>query len=403
VSFSLPKVEVPSGEHSSRIHSLRRQMERCRIDVIVLTDQANIEYFLGYHTLTWAYKARPLFAVISDCNQTLVASRTEVRNVEHSPGEFQAVYYAGYLSDACRTLSDVIASHAPGELVIAVDYGQDFFGRGSLALIDVLTAAAAPKPLVPAGTAIWPVRQIKSPYEVSQKTLAFSIVNRAFDQVIGAAEPGMTEREMHNRLQAACFEHGAETASPIAMNFGRGEFVYNRPPGGRKLQDGDYVWTDFRATFGGYPADRNRIARAGDPPAWERDVYGRVRAVTIELAESVKPGETTGMVFDRYLKLWEGAGLPETYRYLNRIGHGGGLDVTEPPSIARDGDEVLKYGMILHFEPKLELDGAVFQFEEVVYLTDTGVEFISELSPDAIPVVHAAQASAYAAGQDGAQ
>lgn len=398
MGFSLPKQDAPVGEHSQRIQRLRHEMEPRRIDVVVLTDQANIEYFLGYHTLTWAYKARPLFAVITADDQTLIAARTEVRNVDHAAGGFRTAYYAGYLTDACREVSEVIGSQNTTPQVIAVDYGQDFFGRGSLELIDALTLASDSKPPISAGSAIWAVRKIKSPFEVAQKRTAFSIVNRAFDRVVAAATTGITEREMHNRLQAVCFEHGAETADPIAMTFGRGELIYNRPPGKRKLQDGDYVWTDFRATFGGYPADRNRIARAGAPPAWEREVYSRVREVTIELAKSVRPSETTGAVFTRYLNMWKESGLPETYKYLNRIGHGGGLDVTEPPSVSRGGDEVLEAGMILHFEPKLELDGAVFQFEEVVHLRGDGVEFISALSPETIPVIQVASVKTHAAG-----
>ncbi len=398
MGFSLPRPEAPPGENARRIHRLHREMERGGIDIVVLTDQANIEYFLGYHTLTWAYKARPLFAVVSLHGQTLIASQAEIRNVGQAQRDFQAVYYAGYLADACKAAAGVIAAHSVARPRIAIDYGQDFFGRGSLELVDALTDLSASAALLPAGDAIWAVRKIKSRFEVEQKKTAFSIVNRAFDSVVSDAQIGITERELHNRLQAAFFEQGAETASPIAMTFGRGEFVYNRPPGTRKLRDGDYIWTDFRATFGGYPADRNRIARAGEPARWEREAYRQVRSVTVELAKSVRPGETTGEVFSRCLEMWADCGLPDTYKYLSRIGHGGGLDVTEPPSVSRGGDERLEAGMILHFEPKLELDGAVFQFEEVVHLTDDGAQFISALSPEAIPVIQAAREDVHAGG-----
>jgi hypothetical protein len=49
------------------------------------------------------------------------------------------------------------------------------------------------------------------------------------------------------------------------MTFCRGEFNYGRLPRMRPLERGQYVWTDFRSTYGGYPADRNRIARGGPP------------------------------------------------------------------------------------------------------------------------------------------
>jgi len=44
--------------------------------------------------------------------------------------------------------------------------------------------------------------------------------------------------------------------------------------------------------------------------------------------------------------------------------------------------------MILHLEPKLERAGAVFQFEEIIYVGEAGSEFLSDLSPEQIPVIN---------------
>jgi hypothetical protein len=46
--------------------------------------------------------------------------------------------------------------------------------------------------------------------------------------------------------------------------------------------------------------------------------------------------------------------------------------------------------MILHVEPKLEIDGAIFQFEEVVYVTKEHNEFLAELCPERLPIVRRA-------------
>lgn len=197
----------------------------------------------------------------------------------------------------------------------------------------------------------------------------------------------MSERELCSDIQARTLKYGADRADPIAMTFGRGDLIYNRPPTDRVLRRDDYIWTDFRAPYGGYPADRNRIARAGSAPASERASYASVRDLTLELAGGIRPGLLCRDIFETYRQLWASAGLPQPYALISRIGHGGGLDVTEPPSLsAFDKTEILP-GMILHLEPKLELDGAVFQFEEIVHVTDTGVEFISALSPIDLPIV----------------
>ncbi|WP_035898857.1 M24 family metallopeptidase [Labrenzia sp. DG1229] len=374
-------------EIQDRVSRVREQMAESDIEQLILTDQVNIEYFLGYRTLTWAYKARPLFAIISQSDVHLIAAQSEKRNLDQVRQSFETHLYDGYLTQAVQKLSSILRSAPSKTAKIAIDYGQDFFGRGSLELIDFLNKHCASNRLVSAGPVIWPVRTLKSRYELEQKKRAFSIVNRAFDDVISKATWGISEVELYAQMQCCFFEHGAETAAPIAMSFGQGDMIYNRPPSKRKLCEGDYIWTDFRATIGGYPADRNRIARAGTPEDWEISTYTRVRNVTIDLARSIRPGERTGDIFNRYLEMWADQDLPAPYKYLNRIGHGGGRDVTEPPSISRGGTDVIEAGMIIHLEPKLELKNAVFQFEEVIHVSDGRNEFLSDLSPENLPTI----------------
>ncbi|WP_422368695.1 M24 family metallopeptidase [Pelagibius sp.] len=372
------------------VDRLRAAMSAEDIDVLVLTDTTNIEYFFGYSTLTWQYKARPIFGIISHDRMELLAAHTEQRNIEQVARPFGSAYYDGYLEEACALAHDRIsAQNIQANGIAAIDYGQDFFGFGSLELLDVLRSLFRDGRVVSGGTVIWQVRRVKSEVEAERKRDAFSIVNRAFDNVIANTCLGISETDLYRRLQSEFFLEGAETAPRIAMTFGRGDFVYNRPPGRRRLAEGDYLWTDFRATVGGFPADRNRIARGGEPEPWERDTYKKVRDVTIGIASGIRAGQLTGDVFERFLALWGEYDLPAPYKNLKRIGHGGGRDVTEPPSLSRGGTELIEAGMILHIEPKLEMQGAVFQFEEVVFVTDTGVEFLSEFSPKELPVIRA--------------
>lgn len=363
-------------------------MEICGVDGVVLSDQTNIEYFLGYFTLTWQYKSRPLFAYISKKDAVLIAAKTEKRNLDQERRVFDVSFYDGFLEEAsCCVANEVKARHENDHIVIALDHGQDFFGRGSLTLTASLERLSASTELRSAEDVIWPVRMISSPFEVALKREAFFIVNNAFDQVISEAGIGISELELYRKIQAKFFELGADSAPPIAMSFGKGDIVYNRPPTERRLTEGDYVWTDFRATVGRYPADRNRIARAGHPNSEEIELYSKVRHITVELCKSIRPGEMTGDVFERYLALWKQQNLPPPYKYLNRIGHGGGRDVTEPPSISRNGTENIQAGMILHLEPKLEFGNAVFQFEEIVHVGKNQNDFLSALSPERVPVI----------------
>jgi Xaa-Pro aminopeptidase len=358
------------------------------MDFVILTAQKNVEYFTGYRTLTWAYHARPLFCLVDEKDLLVVASRTESRNLASMERMFQWVSYDGYLAEGVQALlSEVARRRSKGKFRVGIDYGQDMFGRGSLDIIDGLRANSGTGGPRSATSLIWRVRMIKSTFEAGLKRTAFEIVNRAFDEAVASARLGMSEMDLCRAVQARIMALGADRADPIAMIFGRGDFVYSRPPGTRPLGSGDYVWTDFRAAYGGYPADRNRIARGGGPELWEEEAYRAVRSLTITLARSTRPGMTCGDLYAAFEKLWRDADLPPPYGLISRIGHGGGLDVTEPPSIARNSCVLVQPGMILHLEPKLELDGAVFQFEEVIHVRAEGVEFLSSLSPEEMPVI----------------
>ncbi|WP_432214851.1 M24 family metallopeptidase, partial [Salmonella enterica] len=78
-------------------------------------------------------------------------------------------------------------------------------------------------------------------------------------------------------------------------------------PTQKRLVTGHYVWTDFRAPYGGYPSDRNRIARPGRPADWEMRADEKTRSLTIELARSARAGMTCGALFDIYEELWRAA------------------------------------------------------------------------------------------------
>jgi len=147
---------------------------------------------------------------------------------------------------------------------------------------------------------------------------------------------------------------------------GRGDFVYSRMPSDRQLAEGDYLWTDFRSTFGAMRRTGTASPAAAILHRGRSNVTRLCAGLTLELCRSIRPGQTGRDIYRTFERLWGTAALGQVYGAASRIGHGGGLEVTEPPSIASWSEELIEAGMILHLEPKLERDGAVFQFEEIV-------------------------------------
>lgn len=389
-----PAPEVSLDELAGRLKNIRKEMDADQLDLIVLTDVDNIRYFTDFYSLTWHFNSRPFFLLVTATDLILVGAHYEKPYVDGRPRVFSAVYYDGYLEEGVALVADTVKSKFKGKAPRSgIDYGTEMNGRGALSLIDALRESSAGKSVKSATPTLWRVRQIKTPFEVELKRTAFAICNEAFDQSIAQAHIGISEVELWRVIQAQTFLNGADSANPLPVIFSKGDFMYGRPPTSRRLELGHYVWSDFRATYGGYPADRNRIARAGEPEPWERTAYTEVRELTLERCRSVRPGMTCAEFYHETMKKWAPFMVGNKFSLHApgsksvRFGHSGGMGVVELPNLGPMDHTVIRPGMILHIEPKLERDGAVFQFEEVIHVLEEGVEFVTPLCPETIPII----------------
>jgi Xaa-Pro aminopeptidase len=73
-------------------------------------------------------------------------------------------------------------------------------------------------------------------------------------------------------------------------------------------------------------------------------------------------------------------------RFAARLGHGLGLDLTEPPSLSVDEETVLEPGMALTIEPGVLTPEGWCHLEENVVVRDAGCEFLSARMPRELPV-----------------
>ncbi len=379
---------VPTDELAARLKNIRREMDVDQLDLIVLTDLKNIQYFTDFRTMSWTFNSRPGIVLITATDLIAIAANHEKQHIDWKPRVFTPRYFDGYHAESVAMTESTIRDMFKGKTPrIAIDYGVEMNGRGSLLLVDALRGLSAGGSLISASPTLWRVRQIKSRFEAELKRTAFTICNDAYDQTMVHAHIGITEYELWRMMQAQTYLNGADSADPFALIFANGDFTYGRPVTDRRLEPGHYVWADFRGTYGGYPADRNRIARAGEPAQWELDAYTAVREMTLELCNAIRAGMICSEVHAMASKMWAPVSVGQTWVGVKRFGHGGGLDVVETPSLQATDHTVIRPGMVLHVEPKLQRDGAVFQFEEVIYVLEEGIEFLAPLCPETLLVI----------------
>ena len=73
---------------------------------------------------------------------------------------------------------------------------------------------------------------------------------------------------------------------------------------------------------------------------------------------------------------------------VGRMGHGIGLQVTEPPSIMPNDNTVLEENMVLAIEPSLEYaPGTMIVQEENILITKNGFDRLTSRTPKSIPII----------------
>lgn len=361
-------------------------MEHRRIDALILTGKSSFEYFTGYRSEFWVSNTRPLYAVIAQDKDSpiIVVHQSEQRSAVLDPANNTFVFYKLFLEDSLKSLRTEIAGISPNLKKIAIDYGPDLFGRGSLEIGSMLNELPSRPSIVEGAEVIWSVRSVKSEYEIEMKRRACSIATRSFFEVLPNLKIGDREAELARAIKIRMFANGADHIDFLPVRFGKTEIPYLRPASDKKLEPDDFVWVDMGCVFNGYHSDLNRIAKAGVVSQAEETAYQFVRGLTIELARLIRPGMPCSAVIPEFRRLWSSEfGAP--FSGAARIGHGSGIDLTEPPSIMEGSMEVIQAGMILHLEPKMETKNGVFQVEEVFVVRESHVEFLSDLSPSSLP------------------
>jgi Xaa-Pro dipeptidase len=74
-------------------------------------------------------------------------------------------------------------------------------------------------------------------------------------------------------------------------------------------------------------------------------------------------------------------------RVASRVGHGIGLDLAEPPSLALDETVVLEAGMAITVEPGILTHDGWFHLEENLVVTEGGYELLSAPMPRELPIL----------------
>ncbi len=373
------------GEFARRVGAAQRRMARARLDAIVLTTAADIYYFSGFHTLFWQSPSRPWFlivpadgapsAVIPDIGAAAMA-KTWIDDIRCWPSPRPRDEGVSLLAAALKKI--------PGRRgKIGMMLGSESVVR--MPLSDFLKLRDLLRPISVADCAplMQNLRMCKSPAEIAKIRRVAGISAAAFAALPSLAAAEMGTREIVRRLQTRMIADGADDVPYLSAASGDGGYDdIISAPDSVAVKTGRILMIDAGARRDGYFCDFNRnyaVGRQADTDT-RRALATLTRALKAGFA-AVRPGATAADVWRAMC-----AELPASG--AGRMGHGVGLQLTEPPSLSKNDSTVLRENMILALEPSLVVaPGKILVCEENILVREDGARWLHRRAGSALPLI----------------
>ena len=254
-------------------------------------------------------------------------------------------------------------------------------------------------------------RRVKSPWEIEQMENTARLSARTFEYIQNHLKEGYTEMEFAGMFEAFARKigHGGKLRvrdyqsevypwhvlsgsnggkmglldSPFS---GEGTSVaFPVGAGFRKMAAHEPILIDLGFIYNGYHMDETRMFTIGSMHKKAMDASMATIEIHDAILEAAKPGIPINTLFERSVATAKALGYAETYLgppgyKVSFVGHGIGLDLVEQPIISVKNKTLLKPGMTLAIEPKINfINEFGVGIESVFTVTETGCRIISRV------------------------
>jgi len=380
----------PTKEYQKRVLKLQKKMQTNNMDAILITSPHNFRYFTGLDSYFWESPTRPWFLLIPQSDDPIAVvpsigettlNKTWITQIYTWPSPQPQ-------DEGVSVITNCIKKVISNNGNIGCEIGRESHLRMSINDFDKLRKNISNCNFVNASELIWQLRIIKSPDEIIKIKKIISIASDVFDKLPNHIKVGMTEIEICNIFKKMLLDRGADHT--LYMSCASGEGGYDQiicEPTEKKLTDGEILIIDTGTTLDGYFCDFDRNYGFGNIKKEVHDAYSTLWEASERAFEKAKPGFTCTDISNVMNSVLNKSNL--TNNSVGRMGHGLGLQLTEPPSIMHSDNTVLKENMILTIEPCYEyIQGKMLVIEENILITKNGYELLSSRTPRQLPIIN---------------
>ena len=384
----LPERGFAKEEFEQRLIQAQKIMKSYKLDGLLLTSPQNIRYFTGYESQFWESPTRPWFVVVPSSGKPIGIvpeigesefKKTWLDDIKSWPSprpDDEGISLVKSTLDDLQKIYGQIGAEFGKEMAIRMPV------RDLLKLKEIIKTN-----IVDGSDAIWDMRMIKTNNEIERIKFICSIASDAYNSLPAKLAIGDTERAAVNKLKIDILNRGADNVPFMPGISGPGgvsQIVCG--PSDRILENGDILFIDTGSTFDGYFCDFDRNFAFGSVSSDVERVNEVLWQATEAGIKAAVPGATTLDVFNAMNKIIEDGGA--IGNNVGRLGHGLGLQLTEPPSHRPEEKTIIKENMVLTIEPGMEYEkDKMLVHEENIVIHKDSAELITKRAPREIPII----------------
>ena len=387
-NLNIPQHGFSNLEFEERASKAQKIMHKQQLDAIFVTTPQNIRYFTGFDSQFWESPTRPWFvivpnegkpiAVIPEIGQPAMQSTwlDDVRTWTAPNPKDDGISLLKSTLEQCSNRFKKIGAELGHEMSLRMPV-IDFYKLKEKTQLEIVDGSPA----------IWNMRMVKTKAEINHINYICNIASAAYEELPNHLEIGDTEREAVRKLRIDIAKRGADSTPFMPAISGPGgvsQIVCG--PTDRILEKGDILFIDTGSTYDGYFCDFDRNFAFGEISSEVERIHEVLWLATEAGIKAAVPGVTTDDIWLAMNTIIQDAGT--IGNNVGRLGHGLGLQLTEPPSHRPGDNTLILEDMVLTIEPAMEYaPGKMIVHEENIAITKDGAKLLTKRAPREMPLV----------------
>ena len=384
-----PPHGFPPEEFAQRTKRAQEIMRKHEFDAIVLTAPPNFRYFSGFDSQFWESPTRPWFLIVPS-GRDPVAVIPEIGAPEMLMTWIKDVrtWPAPRPSDDGTSLLASTLDALPRRFGrIGFELGREHSLRMPVIQLLELRSLLHGRELANGSPCIWDIRMVKTEAEIERIRHICCVASGAYARGPELVRIGDSERDAERKLRIELAQQGADSTPFLPAISGEGgvaQIVCG--PRDKPIRPGDILFFDTGSTYDGYYCDFDRNYAVGEVSDQAKRAHEAMWLATEAGIRAAQIGATTDRVFAAMAKIIEEAG--SVGNNVGRLGHGLGMQLTEPPSNMPGDGTVLAENMVLTIEPGIEyVPGKMIVHEENIVIRRSGAELLTKRAPRELPEI----------------